>query len=306
MVTRTTRLRSSLPATAQGTSTHAYTLSDWALLTAIGLIWGSSFLFMEIGLRAFAPGVVTLARIGLGTAALALFARSRARVEREDWGRIALLGAVWTGIPLTLFPIALQWIDSGVAGMINGAMPIFAVAWSTYLLRRLPGRRQVIGIGVGFAGIVLVFIPELQTSADTALGALLALGAVAFYGLATNLAVPLQQKYGAPPVVLRAQLVALLMVLPLGVWQLPSSTWSWEAALAMVPLGVLGTGLAIVLMATLAGRVGAPRASIAIYFLPIVAVILGVVVLGERVAPIALAGVALVLVGAWIASRREG
>jgi drug/metabolite transporter (DMT)-like permease len=298
-------MRSSLPATAHGTSVHAYTLSDWGLLTAIALIWGSSFLLMEVGLRAFAPGVVTLARIGLGTAALAIFARARTPVEREDWGRIALLGAVWTAIPLTLFPIAQQWIDSGVAGMINGAMPIFAVAWSTYLLHRLPGRRQLAGIGLGFVGIVLVFIPELQTSADTALGALLALGAVTFYGLATNLAVPLQQKYGAPPVVLRAQLVALLLVLPLGLWQLQDSTWLWESALAMVPLGVLGTGLAIVLMATLAGRVGAPRASIAIYFLPIVAVVLGVAVLGESVAPIALVGVALVLVGAWIASRRE-
>jgi drug/metabolite transporter (DMT)-like permease len=305
MVSRTTRLRSTLPATAQGTSVHAYTLSDWGLLTAIALIWGSSFLLMEFGLRSFAPGVVALARIGLGTAALALFARARAPVEREDWGRIALLGTVWTAIPLTLFPIALQWIDSGVAGMINGATPIFAVAWATYLLRRLPGWRQIVGIGVGFIGIVLVFVPELQASADTALGAFVALFAIFFYGLATNLAVPLQQKYGAPPVVLRAQLVALVLVLPLGLVQLQASTWSWESALAMVPLGVLGTGLAIVLMATLAGRVGAPRASIAIYFLPIVAVVLGVVVLGETVAPIALAGVALVLVGAWIASRRE-
>jgi drug/metabolite transporter (DMT)-like permease len=184
-------------------------------------------------------------------------------------------------------------------------MPIFAVAWSTYLLRRLPGWRQLVGIGLGFVGIVLVFVPELQTSADTALGAILALAAVVFYGLATNLAVPLQQKYGGPPVVLRSQTVALLLVLPFGLLQLGESTWSWESALAMVPLGVLGTGLAIVLMATLAGRVGAPRASIAIYFLPLVAVILGVFILGETVAPIALAGVVLVLAGAWIASRRE-
>jgi drug/metabolite transporter (DMT)-like permease len=180
------------------------------------------------------------------------------------------------------------------------------VAWSAYLLRRLPGWRQLLGIVIGFAGIVLVFLPELQASADTALGALVALFAVTFYGLATNLAVPLQQKYGAAPVVLRAQLVAFVLVLPFGLWQLGESTWSWEAALAMVPLGVLGTGLAIVLMATLAGRVGAPRASIAIYFLPLVAVVLGVAVLGETVAPVALLGVALVLVGAWITSRREG
>jgi len=306
MVTPAARTRSSLPATAGGTNVHAYTVGDWGLLAAIALIWGSSFLFMEVGLRSFAPGVVTLARIGLGVATLALFARARAPVEREDWGRIALLGTVWTAIPLTLFPIAQQWIDSSVAGMINGAMPIFAVAWSTYFLRRLPGWRQLLGIGLGFVGIVLVFVPELQTSSETALGAILALTAVFFYGLATNLAVPLQQKYGSPPVVLRSQLVALVLVTPLGLLQLGESTWSWESALAMVPLGILGTGLAIVLMATLAGRVGAPRASIAIYFLPLVAVVLGVAVLGETVAAIALAGVALVLAGAWIASRREG
>ncbi len=305
MVSQLTRTRSALPATAHGTSVHAYTLQDWGILALIALIWGSSFLFMEIGLRAFAPGVVTLARIGLGTATLALLARARTPVDREDWGRIALLGTVWMAIPLTLFPIAQQWIDSSVAGMINGAMPIFAAAWSAYLLRRLPGWRQMLGIGIGFLGIILVFLPELQASADTALGALVALFAVTFYGLATNLAVPLQQKYGAAPVVLRAQMVALLLVLPFGLWQLGESTWSWESALAMIPLGILGTGLAIVLMATLAGRVGAPRASIAIYFLPLVAVVLGVVVLGESVAPMALVGVALVLVGAWIASRRE-
>jgi drug/metabolite transporter (DMT)-like permease len=164
----------------------------------------------------------------------------------------------------------------------------------------------LLGIAVGFAGIVLVFVPELQASQETAAGALVALFAVSFYGLATNLAVPLQQKYGSLPVVLRGQLVALVLVTPFGLWQLQDSTWSWESALAMVPLGILGTGVALVLMASLAGRVGAARASIAIYFLPVVAIVLGVVILGESVAPIALAGVVLVMAGAWVASRREG
>ena len=97
-----------------------------------------------------------------------------------------------------------------------------------------------------------------------------------------------------------------LLVLPFGLWQLGESTWSWESVLAMIPLGVLGTGLAIVLMATLAGRVGAPRASIAIYFLPLVAVVPGRGRAGRDAwRRMALVGVALVLVGAWIASRRE-
>ena len=297
--------RSSLPATASGTNVHAYTSVDWALLAAIALIWGSSFLFMEIGLRAFAPGVITLARVGLGAATLSLLPRARAPVDREDWPRIAFLGAIWIAIPLLIFPVAQQWTNSSVTGMINGAMPVFTVFWAIYLMRRLPGWRQLLGIGLGFVGMVLVFVPELEVGGDVLVGALLVEVAVAFYGLDSNLSVPLSQKYVSLPLIWRAELVALLIVAPVGLWQLPESTWSTESALAMLPLGILGTGAAFALMATLTGRVGGPRASVAIYFLPIVAIVLGVVVLGESVAPIALAGVLLVMAGAWIASRRE-
>jgi drug/metabolite transporter (DMT)-like permease len=291
--------------TSDGTSLDAFGPAEWALLAGIAAIWGSSFLFMAIGLEAFRPGVVTLARVGLGTAALALVPRARRAVARDDLRRITLLGVVWIGIPLTLFPIAQQWIDSSVAGMINGAMPVTTALWSTVLLGRLPGRRQLLGIAIGFLGVLGIFLPELRDSSATALGASLVVGAVVLYGLAANLAVPLQQRYGALPVLLRAQLAALVVVTPYGLWHLPGSSWSWGPALAMVPLGVLSTGLAFVLMATLVGRVGGPRGSIAIYFVPVVAIALGVLVRGEAIAPLALAGAALVLVGAVITSRRE-
>jgi len=284
---------------------HDYTVGDWGLLAAIALIWGSSFLFMEIGLRSFAPGVITLARVGLGATTLALLPQARTAVDREDWPRIAFLGVIWIAIPLLIFPIAQQWTTSSVTGMINGAMPVFTVLWATYLLRKLPGWRQLLGIGLGFVGMLLVFVPELRAGADQLLGALLVVLAVAFYGLAANLSVPLSQKYGPLPVVFRAEVVALLIVAPVGLLQLSDSTWSWESALAMLPLGILGTGAAFALMATLTGRVGGPRASIAIYFLPIVAIALGVIILNESVEAIALVGVALVMAGAWIASRRE-
>jgi drug/metabolite transporter (DMT)-like permease len=294
-----------LLATSSGSSLDAFGTTEWGLLAGIAMIWGSSFLFMAIGLEAFRPGVVTLARVGLGATALALVPRARRPVGREDRGRIALLGVIWIGVPLTLFPIAQQWIDSSVAGMINGAMPITTAMWSTVLLRRLPGRRQLIGIAVGFVGVVAIFLPELADSSATALGATLVLAAIVLYGLAANVAVPLQQRYGALPVLLRAQLAALVIVVPFGLWQLDGSTWAWGPALAMLPLGVLGTGLAFVMMATLVGRVGGPRGSIAIYFVPVVAIVLGVVVRAEQVHPLALLGAALVLVGAWITSRRE-
>jgi drug/metabolite transporter (DMT)-like permease len=97
-----------------------------------------------------------------------------------------------------------------------------------------------------------------------------------------------------------------VVVVPFGLWSLPGSQWAPGPVLAMIPLGVLGTGLAFVLMATLVGRVGGPRGAIAIYFVPIVAIALGVVFLGEAVGPLALLGTGLVLAGAWVTSRREG
>lgn len=297
--------RSRLLTTSAGTRSEAFGRTEWGLLAAIAVIWGSSFLFMAIGLEAFRPGVITLARVALGAATLALFPKARRPVDRADLGRIALLGVVWMALPLLLFPIAQQWIDSSVAGMLNGAVPLTTAAVATVLLGRLPGTRQLAGLAVGFAGVVAISWPSIQDARATAVGTILVLVAVASYGLAANLAVPLQQRYGALPVLLRAQVVALIMVTPFGLLHLPGSSWAWPSALAMLPLGLLGTGLAFVAMTVLVGRAGAARGSVSIYFVPLVAILLGILFRDEQVAPVALAGTALVLVGAWLTSRRE-
>ena len=265
-----------------GSRTEAFGAQEWLLLSGIALIWGSSFLFIDIGLETLRPGVVALARLALGVATLALFPAAHRPVDRADLPRVALLGLIWAGLPLLLFPVAQQWIDSSVAGMLNGAVPLFGAAWAVLLLRRPLGRTQTLGLLVGFAGVVAISWPEVQGSRATTLGAALVLLAVACYGLAVNLAVP-----------------------PFGLWHLPGSRLAWGPALAMLPLGILGTGLAFVLMTTLVGRVGGPRGAVATYLIPVVAIALGVVFLGERVAPAARLGTALVLVGAWLTSRRE-
>lgn len=290
---------------AGGTRTEAFARAEWTLLASIALIWGSSFVLIDLGLGSFRPGVIAAARVLLGVVALAVIPAARKPIQRSDLPRVAFLGVIWMGIPLSLFPIAQQWVDSSIAGMINGAMPLMAAAWSIPLLRRLPGRVQLAGLAVGFLGIVAISWEQLSGSRATLLGTLLVLLAITLYGLAANVAVPLQQRYGALPVLLRAQIAALAVVVPFGVTHLPGSSWSWGSAAAMVPLGALGTGLAFVLMATLVGRVGGPRGSVAIYFVPIVAMVLGVAVLDETISWSAIVGMALVLAGAWLTSRRE-
>lgn len=290
----------------EGASFGAFEPKDWGFIAAIAVTWGSSFLFIAMGLDAFAPGVVSLVRVVLGALTLSLFPRARKPIgDRGDLLRIAVLGQLWIGVPFLLFPIAQQHVDSSVAGMINASMPIAATTWGIVLLRRLPGRIQLVGLAIGFLGIVGIFLPQLQDSRASAFGAALLLLAMVLYGLSTHLVVPLQQRYGGIAVIWRAQLSALVLIAPVGLWQLPASDFAWSSALAMIPLGVVGTGLALVWMADLAGRVGGSRASVATYLIPIVAITLGVLVRDEAIAPLALGGVALVLLGAFLTSRAE-
>lgn len=291
---------------ARGSRPEAFGPPEWGLLTAVALMWGSSFLWMDIGLETLRPSVIAALRIALGLAVLWLFPRSRAPVAREDWPRIALLGVVWSAIPLQLFPIAQDLgLASSVAGMINGAVPLFAAAIAGVLLRRAPGPVQAVGLLVGFAGVVLVILPTAGAGTGTAVGAGLALFSTLLYGLAANMTVPLAQRYGALPVIARSQLVALVAVLPFALFSLPGSRFAWPGALAMVALGVFGTGIAYVASTTLLGRAGPTRGVVSIYFIPVVALVLGVAFRDETASPLSLVGVALVLAGAWLTSRRE-
>jgi drug/metabolite transporter (DMT)-like permease len=291
--------------TAPGTRPAAFGPAEWALVAAVALMWGSSFLWIAAGLDHFSPPVVTLSRLVLGAAALALFPGTRRPVERADWPRVALLGVVWMAIPLTLYPIAQQWVESSVAGAINGSMPLFSAVLAALFLRRAPRPRQVTGLALGFAGVLLVTLSEATGLGGSPPGIALLVFSTMLYALAFNLAVPLTQRYGALPVLLRAELVAIVLVLPPGLWGLTRSEWDWTAAGAMVLLGVLGSGVAFVAQSTIGARAGPVRGSISIYFLPVVAMLLGAAVRHEAVSAAAVTGVALVIAGAWLSGGRE-
>lgn len=292
--------------TSHGTNREAFTATDWALFVSLAMIWGSSFLFIAIGLDAFHPGLVTLLRVGLGAAFLALIPGTRAiMIQREDRFKVVLIAAIWVAVPFTLFPIAQQWIDSAVAGMLNGSTPIFTALLATVLLRSLPGPLQIAGLVVGFVGILAIALPSAGTGTTAAIGVILVVLATVCYAVSLNLVTPLQQKYGSLPLMARILSLATLMVTPFGLVGLGSSTFSWSSLLAVAAIGVLGTGLAFILMGTLAGSVGATRASFITYLIPVVALVLGVVFRDEVISPVAILGVLLVIIGAVLASRRE-
>lgn len=291
--------------TADGTRRESFGLAEWSLVAFLALTWGASFLFIDIALESLEPGVITWLRAVLGSVALALMPAARGPVDAQRWPQVVLLGFTWIAIPFTLFPIAQQWIDSSLAGILNAAMPLFAAAIAALLLRRLPRRIHVIGLVLGFIGVVLVTLPNWGEGENAALGILLVLLATLFYGFSVNVAVPLQQAHGALPVVLRAQAIAAVATVPYAIVGLPDSSFDPAGIGAVIVLGVAGTGIALAVMASLVGRVGATRGGVAIYFIPIVAVILGVVFRDETIAPLAIGGMFAVLIGAYLASRRE-
>jgi drug/metabolite transporter (DMT)-like permease len=189
--------------------------------------------------------------------------------------------------------------------MLNGATPILTAVIATILLRSLPGRLQIAGLVIGFAGILAIALPSAESGTTAAIGVVLVLVATLGYAVSLNVVAPLQQKYGSLPLMARVQWLAVPMVIPFGLVGMGESHFEWASFLAVLAIGVLGTGLAFVMMGTLTGSVGATRASSMTYLLPVVALVLGVVFRDEIVAPMALVGVLAVIAGAILASRRE-
>jgi drug/metabolite transporter (DMT)-like permease len=156
----------------------------------------------------------------------------------------------------------------------------------------------VAGLAVGFAGAAAIAVPGLHAGSSSVQGVIQISAALVSYGVAINLARPLQQRNGALPVVWRALGVALILTAPLGAPALMAARWSLPSLLSVLALGLLGTTAAYVIMATATGRLGATRASLTTFLIPVVALLLGIGVRGEHVEALAVAGSALCLAGA--------
>ena len=286
----------------------SFGVPDSLLLVLPALIWGASYLFIAEGLDAIAPAGVTFVRILVGFLTISLFPAVRRPIRAEDRWATAALGVFWMAFPLSMFPFAEQHVSSALTGMLSGATPLFVAAVASVLARRAPARALVAGLTVGFLGTMLIGLPNpnaTEGAGSQTLGVVLIVAAMVSYGVAYNIARPLQQRNGALPVVWRALGVALILTAPFGIPALFTAHWTWRPAAALVALGVGGTGLAFVMTATAAGRMGATAASSINFYVPVVALALGVGLRGERVSGISIAGAAVCLGGAWMIRRAQ-
>lgn len=287
----------------EGTSVDDFHLADWGRLLLIAAIFGSAFLWISISLRSISPETIAFGRVALGALALVMVPDARCRIARSDWPRLLLASVVGIAAPVLLFGVAEQRISSALAGMLVAGLPIMAAIVTAIETRTPPRRDRLAGLLIGMVGIVLLTAPGLTSAQAEAIGVGLVLVAVVCYAVATTLYAPLQQTYGSLRVTLWVLVVSSIVLLPLGIAGITRSSFEAASVGALAILGVLGTGVVWALFVGFVGRVGAVRSSIAGYLIPVVALLLGVSVLGEQVQWIQVIGVAVALTGGYLISR---
>lgn len=276
------------------------------MTTAVALTWGASFLFIAIAIDHVATGVVPLARLVFGALALACFPAARKRIHREDIGKVALLGLVAMTIPFYLYPLAEHSVSSSVTGMINGSIPVTTVVAAAILTRRAPSRRRMLAVLIGFVGIALISFGSVGDDKGASVhGVVFLLIATCCYAFTSILSREMQVKYGTLTVLLWQELFAIVFSLPLGVPALFDSDFTVPAVLSLMVLGALGTGFAYVMYGMLMVRAGAVRGVIGVFFTPIVATVLGLLFRDESVTVLAVIGMCVVIVGAYLTSRPD-
>jgi drug/metabolite transporter (DMT)-like permease len=291
--------------TSDGTNTGSFDRGDWSLLLLTSLIWGSSFLWIAIGLDSFHPGVIACGRMIFGAIVLWLVPASRQPIPRSAWPALAVVAIAGNSFPALFFPLAQERVESSVAGMFNSVGPILTLVISVVMIRKAPPAGQVLGLIVGMIGALLLGVSNLSGADAEPLGLLFVVLAVTGYSVSNNFLPPLAQAYGGAAVIARAMLASAILLAPWGAWGLRDSSFSWGSFGALVMLGIFGTGLARTIFAILNGRIGAPRSALVGYLVPVVAIVLGVLVRDESVGSTELFGTALILLGAALISRNR-
>jgi drug/metabolite transporter (DMT)-like permease len=229
-------------AAVEGTQSEGFRLLDWGHVGLTAVIFGSAFLWIALALRSLSPGVIGFSRVALGAGVLLLFSQARILPHRKDWTRIVIAGCLGQAAPAILFAMAEQRISS--------------------VTRHLPTPTRIVGLSIGFIGIGLLSLPALRGAGAEVAGVAMVLLAVLGYSSASMIYAPLQQRYGALAVVMWTLAVASVVLLPFGIVGLDDSSFELLPVVALVILGVLGTGVARSLMVAAIGRLGSVRAAI--------------------------------------------
>lgn len=290
--------------------------ADWGVFGALGFMWGSSYLFIKIGVETLAPWTLIAMRLGIGLAVLAsVVALAREPLPRHPriYGHLVVMSVVNIALPFYLITNAEQTVDSALAAILNATVPLFAIVIAALALHDEPITvNRLAGLAVGFVGVVLLvgrgLGDVLAGSGGSLYGELALVGSSVSY--AAGAVYARRNVRGLRPMIpalfqvffafLISAALALLLERPL------ATELREDALVSVLWLGILGSGLAYLAFFRLLGRWGATRTALVAYLLPVVGIVLGAVVLAEEVDARILLGTALVIGGVALVNSRYG
>lgn len=279
---------------------------SWSLLLALAAIWGASYMLIKIGLRDLSPAMVACLRVALAALVVAPIAAARGALAGLGGvvGMLVVVGAIQVAGPFFLIALGEQEIPSALAGILVATAPIFTAVLAIWIdhEERSQGLRLV-GIGVGIAGVVLLFGVDLSGSGSLLLGGLAVV--LAGLGYAVGGFLVKHRLAGLEPLGMTVAVMAAsaLLLAPVALATAPAEAPGIGPLGAVAALGVVGTGLAFVIFYGLIARVGPARSFLVAYLAPGFAVVYGAALLGEAITAATIAGLALILVGSWLAAE---
>ena len=279
------------------------------LLLVLALIWGSSFMFIEIAIDDLSPAATMTGRLLFASAALGAVLvakrgfRQAVRCVRDFGWPGVVLGVISTALPFWLIAWGQTRIDSGIAAIANASMPIFVALLAMRFARheRVTGLRAF-GLVLGILGVAVLVGVDPQGGWAGAVGTLAVILASISYAVGSLYSQHKLDDSSGLLVSTASVLWGTLAILPFGIAKGPGGVPSWEAIVSVAALGLLGTALGLMMYLRLLADYGSARGSLVVYLLPVVALFYGAVFLDESLRITALVGLALILAGVAIAS----
>lgn len=280
----------------------------WAELLVLAALWGAVYPLIDVALRDLSPVLVVLGRVLLAALLLVPIAVHNGALGLlwKHPRAIAETALVQSTIPLLLLTAGQQYVPSGIAGILVGAQPLFVALLALRFdpAERPQGWTGVLGIMLGFVGLVLLFGVDLRGGWDALLGGTLVLIAALCYAAGS---IMIHKRHAAAQpigVATSAMLVTTIaMAVPAG-FSLPDHLPSTASLAALGVLGIVCTGLPLVVFYTLIAHTGPAHAALAFYLSPAFAVAFGTIFLSEDLTVSAVAGLAAIIAGSALAARR--
>jgi drug/metabolite transporter (DMT)-like permease len=275
---------------------------DWILLISLAAIWGSAFMFIKISAVEFGPILlVTLRLLIAGLVFMPLLLKKQNRLQFKPYlSSILIIAVVSNALPFTLFAFASLGATSNMLGILNGTTAFLTTFIAYFWLKEFISSKQIVGLFLGFIGVVILVNPANGSS--TILASMCALVGSLCYAFNGNYLQKYHQNSNKIVLIGWSMLFGGLLMLPLAVFNLPNQMPNFNSFLALLWLAVVSTGIGYLAYVRLIDRIGAVKTSTLTYLLPVFSIIWGAIFLNENITLIIFGGFMFVMMGMYFAN----